>query len=685
MGRPIVASVVLLVAVGCSRVPPGRSSVDAIEIVGASAIDGNDLLAKLSTTPTTKFLGLFRGVYFAYELYDRSKLQRDLERVERLYADHGFFDARARGARVLQIDPRHVRIQIEVEEGEPYLVGEIRILGGTELASKERRRVVAAIEGELKRGGRFDAAAFAAAAKEGQTVLTEKGRPYATVERDAQVDVVSRRANLTYTVTPGRFMYFGEVNITGLGPIPEAPVRRAAAIAAGKPYSSSELAASEQAILELGVFSTVRVEADIVTPQTGDRIPVVIHLEPTALRAVTLGMGAEFDLLRTDVHLSVGWEHRNFFGGLRRLQLRLGPGLVLWPMRIDNLVAPTNPLPEVRTSADFRQPGFLEARTTGTVRLDGFVAPFLLPGALPGQPVLGYLETKGTVGLERGFGHFFGRVSYTPQYDWPFAYIGDRTDTVRPLTLSYMDLLLVLDLRDDPIHPHSGLYIGFETQAAGGPFFGDASDVRFQPEVRGYVPAGKRVTIAARFALSFVGPFDWGSHLTDVTPSNERNRDLQIAMFRGLYAGGSSSNRGYPLRGIGPHAVMPYVTEQVASTCTFDTTKVGCLLPTGGLTSWEASLEVRVKVIGPLATAAFADAADVSPYRADVRFGRPHLSTGLGLRYDTPVGAIRADIGCRVPGAQYLETVSETERAAEDPGKLLGLPLAIAVGIGEAF
>lgn len=685
MRRLHVLLALLVLLAGCSRVPAGRSSVDAIAIRGASAIDGDDLLDKLSTTPTTKFLGLFRGVYFAYELYDRSKLQRDLDRVEHYYADHGFFDARARVARVVQNDPKHVRIEIDVDEGEPYLTGEIEVRVGDELPADERVRAAVAIRKTIRTGERFDAAAFQAAAIAGKATLTEHGRPYAKVERNAYVDVVSRRANLTYDITPGRTMRFGDVRIEGLGPIPEAPVRRAAAIKAGDPFSSSELAAVEQAILELGVFSTVRVEADLETPPKDDLIPIVIRLEPTALRAVTLGIGGEFDLLRTDVHTSVGWEHRNFLGGLRRVQLRLAPGVVLWPTRIDNLVAPTNPLPEVRTSAELRQPGLFEARTTGTIRWDGFIAPFLLPGTLPGQPVLGYLETKGTLGLERGFGRFFGRVSYTAQHDWPFAYIGDRTDTVVPITLSFMELLLVLDLRDDAIHPHAGAYFGLGTQAAGGPFFGDAADVRLQPEVRGYVPLGKRVTVALRTALGFVFPFDWGSHLTDTTPSPERNRDLQIAMFRGLYAGGASSNRGYPLRGVGPHAVMPYVTEQVASTCSFDSTNVGCLLPTGGLTSWEASVEVRVKLVGPLATAVFADAADVSPYRANIRLARPHLSAGLGLRYETPVGPIRLDVGCRIPGAQYLEPVSEVERAGEDPGTLLGLPIAIAVGIGEAF
>ena len=32
----------------------------------------------------------------------------------------------------------------------------------------------------------------------------------------------------------------------------------------------------------------------------------------------------------------------------------------------------------------------------------------------------------------------------------------------------------------------------------------------------------------------------------------------------------------------------------------------------------------------------------------------PHLSTGLGFRYDTPVGPVRADFGVRIPGLQVL-------------------------------
>ncbi len=104
---------------------------------------------------------------------------------------------------------------------------------------------------------------------------------------------------------------------------------------------------------------------------------------------------------------------------------------------------------------------------------------------------------------------------------------------------------------------------------------------------------------------------------------------------------------------------------------------------------------MRFDVSGPLGLAVFCDSGDVSPREADPRFTHLHLSCGAGGRYDTPVGAIRLDIGYRVQPLQVLGFASETKAAAYDltegtqptlfgpPG--VGLPVAVSFGIGEAF
>jgi outer membrane protein insertion porin family/translocation and assembly module TamA len=109
-----------------------------------------------------------------------------------------------------------------------------------------------------------------------------------------------------------------------------------------------------------------------------------------------------------------------------------------------------------------------------------------------------------------------------------------------------------------------------------------------------------------------------------------------------------------------------------------------CAVPLGGDTLWELSAELRVPIDDPFGAVVFCDSSDVAPNVAQFRFNHLHLSCGLGLRYDTPVGPVRADVGYRIPGAQVIgETVDP--KIEGDPGTVFGAPIAIALGIGEAF
>ena len=105
-----------------------------------------------------------------------------------------------------------------------------------------------------------------------------------------------------------------------------------------------------------------------------------------------------------------------------------------------------------------------------------------------------------------------------------------------------------------------------------------------------------------------------------------------------------------------------------------------CDLPLGGLTLWEASVELRYPIQRPLFGAVFVDSGDVSPYTANLRFDRPHLSLGMGFRYETQVGPIRLDAGYRLP---ILQSDSPDEKS--EPVELFGLPIALSFGIGESF
>jgi outer membrane protein insertion porin family/translocation and assembly module TamA len=99
---------------------------------------------------------------------------------------------------------------------------------------------------------------------------------------------------------------------------------------------------------------------------------------------------------------------------------------------------------------------------------------------------------------------------------------------------------------------------------------------------------------------------------------------------------------------------------------------------------WEASLELRFPIVGPLLGALFADASDVTRQVGDIRLNYPHLSPGLGLRYATPVGPVRLDVGYRVPYLQQLGAKYPSVTEA-NTSTIFGAPIAIQFGLGEAY
>jgi outer membrane protein insertion porin family/translocation and assembly module TamA len=737
-GRAIggaIAVTVALAATGCVKkpyatLPCERADLSGcviqdVEVVGNRAVPTADLKEKIATTETSRLfggvvekvpiLGLWDRLTVTYERLDPFVLERDLARIERAYRARGYYEARVRAGRTIKLPNDQVRVEIVVDEGQPVHIGEVT-LTWKDPNAKLRPGVTRAIQSAkdtLAIGAAFEEDAFEATKKKLLRAMTDRGYAYASVVSDAHVDLTAHEAAIAYTLELGPASTFGPITIEGNAPLPTARLLAAVNIHEGQRYSTSALESAELSLSELGVFGSIQ-----AAPQfsAGGRsrnpvVPVVFHASVAPLHAAQLGGGLEAGG-RVEVHLQARWEDKNFLGGLRHFAVEMRPGLVFYPMTLQTLLTPpTRVLPEVRLRSELQQPGFLEARTTGVLSAATNVYRLLTNDtAVTSKDVVGYLEFAGRAGVERRFWN--SRVSVNLygaiQNDRPFLYndcCSARPPGFTPITIPLLQTSASLDLRTgqngkaDRINPHSGIYFINELQLMP---YGEAlhpiHDVRVHPELRGYIPLGRRWTLALRAGAGLLFPLDsYGTKLlkpnecADFAATDpqalECGSDLQVLQFRAFFSGGANSNRGYPYNGVGPHERVPFSNVN---------RNKDAPVATGGLTLWEGSLELRAPLVGPLGTVFFLDGSNISREVARLDFTAPHLSAGFGLRYDTPVGPARLDLGVRLPCAQRLGSCAPvhdpsnpdvTALSATDgqAGTIFGLPIAISIAIGEAF
>jgi len=690
----------LCVACGHETTRPIVTAIDLRETDDSRLVDDAAVLDGLAT----------------FDEYDPNVLSRDLERVERYYRARGYYEAKVSAARVLQLDGRHVRIEIRVAPGVPVKVRRVDLPGVANLPPAVTREVLRARS--LAVGDVFDEANFdemKAAILEAQQ---DRGFPFAKVDAKAHIDLVEHRADVNLALDPGPAASYGAVSIEGLKSIPEGPVRDTLSIREGATYSRSDLSAAQRALLNLGVFSNVEIHEDLTRPET-QRVPIAVVVRETELRTVRLGGGAEFDVLRLNLHLAMGWEHLNFLGGTRHLSINATPGIDLFPTRLDGSApqAPARVLLENSLQLKFKQPSFIENRTAGTIDASYNIKPLLYPLPRSTDPnderIVGYQTVSTAVGAERQFFLSTSKtwpatltvaVSYNWQANFPFTYQKDLPAGLDQVRVAFPALVTTLDLRDDPVQTHKGLYLTNSLQVADQFFGGSVSDVKIQPEVRGYFPITKKsVTLATRLTMGFLVPRDYGQTLNSGSTKGKESSanpeapdvvfDQEKLLLRAFYSGGVNSNRGYPLRGVGPHGPVGFLVPTGVNCSLANRTirdlPAACIRPLGGFTLWEASLELRFPLSGALSAVTFADASDVARDIGHVRFDVPHLSVGPGLRYLTPVGPLRLDIGYRVPGAQaFGQKDLSVEEGSRDVGTLFGvswLPMAVNIALGEAF
>jgi outer membrane protein assembly factor BamA len=615
--------------------PPGPV-VRKVELEGVKAFEDDELVEYINLQPTPA-LTLRAKKYYIPGLEDVDK-----RRIEEVYDAHGYFDAKVESIDVEVVNPdkplkrQKAHVKIVVDEGAPTIVRAMSIQWDPSTpASLDRKSIEAAAT--IKKGGEFSIPRFEGTKDAMVLALRDHGHALAKVHHEADVDKRRKVASVSYRIVPGPRLDIGKITIKGLDHVPEYLVRREVEDFEGKQFSPKRLRQIEGAVYGMGVFATVSVrESDV----EGNRIGVEVFVSESKLQRLKLGVGLGIDPIRWDQHGILKYTHESLFGHLTQLSVRAKVGYAELPA----LYRPDEHGPIAKLDLGLRKKGLLEKHLVWTEQPGGELGIW--------QGYQFYAATN-RIGVSRFFTRFVELgLSYnnrfvdffnvSPALNRNQSILG--RDFRDPYLLSFFEVQGTLHFVDDILQPQNGVRFT-TTYDIAYRYIGSQFDYhKVEPDLRLYWRPHDRIALAGRGRVGFIFPYG-------------TNPGAPIDLK--LYLGGANDARGWGLRRLSPRIVD----------C--DPNGANCQqIPIGGKTMVNGNAEFRVRTYKELWVATFLDMGDV---RDEVATIHPHgwmYSTGGGVRYYTPIGAFRLDVGVRLN---------------DDPRFPEPRIWAIHFGLGEAF
>lgn len=662
----------------------GNRSLDAVTLEAAIATTNSSFFVRYSMV---SWLGLGER-----RRLNERELRVDLARLRLLYQLNGFMD--------VQIDTSIVRTETDayitflITEGEPVRVRSLTISGLDSLP--DRPRIVRDLP--LQVGMPYDRyVRLEATADTIQSRLWDRGYPSATVllgRRD--LDREARIVDIELVADPGAPAVFGPIRIEGTESVDSSFVRSLLAARPGRTFRYADIYRSQLNLYQSGLFRFATVDVDTTRFTMGDpAVPLTIQVQEGPHFRVRSGLGiATNDCFRANA----GWTARNVGGRGRQLDFNGSVsklGVALDPLAstvCSGLEADTIGSSRVNyaLSASIRRPAFLSPSNaiTGTVFGERRSEYRIYLRDEIGTSVTFTRESQRGVPFSLTYRLAYGSTQATAVSFCAF-FLACRQDDIAQLRERRLAASLIGTVSrqrvNNPLDPTRGSFYSLEATVSS-PLIGSSrfsEFTRLVGEASWYTPLGREVVLAAHVkAGAAVSPrLRLGAGEGSFIPPDQR-----------FYAGGANDVRGYDRNELGP---VVYVTSagnlnEDGSVIDADSVQVA---PIGGNTLAVGNLELRLPsplLGGRLRWALFVDAGSVWERGGSLASGAAfRVTPGIGIRFGTPLGPMRADIAYTnapyAAGGLYSLLDEELTLVRSDYRKPRTGKFNLQVSVGQAF
>jgi outer membrane protein assembly complex protein YaeT len=638
------------------NIDPGvRHRLAAVRLEGNKYFDTDTIRERIAIQPASIILSNGR--------FSQRLLADDLTVIKNLYQANGFLDVKVTAD--LQDDyqgrENQMAVAIKIEEGPQTMVNSLKVVGNNTFPPGRLTRLLSCTEGqpysEPNVASDRDAVTY---------FYYNHGFPNVQFEAAASpVPGEPQRMQVTYTITEGEQVFVDRVLVSGREYTRAYVVNREMRIGDGDPLSQARMVDSQRRLYDLGLFNQVDMAVQNPDGQEPSK-DVLFNLQEAKRWTFRYGGGLEFATGnvpttnnpqgKTGVSPNGVLEitRLNMFGRDQTLTFRVRVGLLTRRALIGYDAPRLFHSEKWRFNATAFYDNTADVNTFTSERLDGTVQA----------------EQKYSRPTTLLYRLSFQRVAVDPN-----SLVIDPTLIPlysKPVRLAIPSFTYVRDTRDNPIDSHKGSYniadLGLATSALGS----QANFGKVLLQNSTYYTFKKRWVFARNTQIGILHPYGTNNFLSPPPIGSKLPTEAtSVPLPELFFAGGSNSLRsfsinqagprdlqtGYPIGGQGlfvnnleirtPPVALPFVGDNLGFVFFHD---MGNVFDTAN-----HIISGMLRIHQPSIANCSAPTST-----ATCNFSYNPQAVGMGVRYKTPVGPVRLDVGYNFNPTRYPIQLQDT-------------------------
>lgn len=580
---------------------------------GNRAFDGG-ALKKVMTTKEQWFLSSITG----RGTLDREVLKTDTERLTAFYYENGYIDVRI-DEPVIERKEEGLNVTFKIDEGAIYQFGPVDLAGDLLVDIDTLRAKLAAENGETFRASKL---------RDDINRLTEaygdRGFAFVNVTPETAVDPQARRVTVVYRISQGPEVQVDRIEITGNTKTRDKVIRRELEVQEQQRFSGSRLRRSQEKLRRLGFFEDVNITTR--KADSPDRLDLLVDVKEGSTGSFAAGAGiSSGESFLFNLRLA----ENNFLGRGQRLALNADFGSVTRnlsfsvtePYFLDTEM--TLGLDVFNWEVEFDE--FTRGGTGGSIRT---LYPFT---------ALGWTDLWGASLLDTKFGVDY-RIEEGSITDVSETAASEIRAEEGSAWTSSLTPRVYRDTRNHPFDPTAGSMQDFSFEFAG--IGGDSQFIKAESRARWYYPFWKSPRLGT-FTASTGWTFGYGWGYGD---------ERELPLFDRYFPGGINSLRGFEVRSLGPRVAVFTQGREASWNCKLPNQQCASLYRLDSI-GGSQELIFNNEIIFPLVEAlglkgvVFFDAGEAYTAHQGIDFTDMRASAGFGIRWFSPIGPLRVEIG----------------------------------------